>query len=89
MKQEILLEIHKLIDVVSQRLTRERPEGVDADLPLYSNKLSPKDVEQIRAGLQAGLAATVEAEGFEALVVLGRPQDENEAGSLIVTFQKL
>jgi len=89
MNQEILLEIQNLFDVVRGRLIREAPEGIDADLPLYSNKLSPKDVEQVRAGLQAELAAAAEAGGFEPLVVLGRPQDENEAGSLVVTFQKL
>ena len=87
MKQEIALEVITLLDVVKKRLDRERTEGIQAVLPLFSNKLSPKDVEQIRADFQAKLKA--EAEGFEPLVVIGRPQDENEAGSLIVTFQKL
>ena len=89
MKQEIALEVIKLLDVVKKRLDRERTEGIQAVLPLFSNNLSPKDVEQIRADFQAKLKAEAEAEGFEPLVVLGRPQDENEAGSLIVTFQKL
>jgi len=89
MNQEILLEIQKLFDVVRRRLNGERPEGIDADLPLYSNELSLGDAEQIRAGLQAELAAALEVEGFEPVVLLGRPQDENEAGSLIVTFQKI
>ena len=85
MNQEISLEIQTLFDVVKQRLDCEHPEGIDADLPLYSNKLSEQDVEQIRAGLQAKLAP--ESKGFEPVVALGRSQDVNEAGSLIVSFQ--
>lgn len=87
MNQEIALEVQKLLDVVKRRLDGELPEGVDVNLPLYSNRLSQKDVEKIRALLQAELAVATEVEGFEPLVVPGRPQDKNEAGSLIVTFK--
>ena len=86
MNQKILLEIQTLFDVVKRRLDTEHPEGIDADLPLYSNELSEKELEQIRAGLQAKLAT--ELNEFRPVVALGRSQDENEAGSLIVSFRK-
>ncbi|MEX5547858.1 hypothetical protein Q1J68_19760 [Pseudomonas pergaminensis] len=89
MNQEIALEVITLLDVVKTRLDSELPEGIQVSLPLFSNNLSPKDLEQIRADLQAKLKAEPVVDGFEPLVALGRPQDENEAGSLIVTFQKL
>ncbi|WP_447096846.1 hypothetical protein [Pseudomonas sp. CF10PS3] len=89
MNQEIALEVITLLDVVKKRLDSESPEGIQVGLPLFSNNLSPKDLEQIRADLQAKLKAEAAVDGFEPLVALGRPQDENEAGSLIVTFQKL
>ncbi|AUO23225.1 hypothetical protein [Pseudomonas sp. NC02] len=89
MNQEIALEVITLHDVVKKRLDSERPEGIQVGLPLFSNKLSPKDLEQIRADLHAKLKAEAVVDGFEPLVALARPQDENEAGSLIVTFQKI
>jgi hypothetical protein len=87
MNQEIPREIQKLFDVVSRRLGREHPEEISADLPLYSNTLEQDQTEEIRSGLQAKLRFAVN--GFAPVVTLGRAQDENESGSLIVNFEKL
>lgn len=84
MNREISDEIESLSNVVRRRLETETPDSVAPNLLLYSNKLQDKEIEAIRSGLEAELASA--ASGFAPHVVLGRPQDENEAGSLIVSF---
>lgn len=84
MNRAISDEIQKLFNVVSRRLETEAPDSVSPNLPLYSNKLQDEEIEAIRSGLQAELVSAVS--GYVPHVTLGRVQDENEAGSLIVNF---
>ncbi|MDH0646203.1 hypothetical protein N5D48_05235 [Pseudomonas sp. GD03858] len=84
MNREISDEINTLFNVVRRRLDTETPDSVSPSLPLYSNKLQDEEIEAIRSGLEAKLASAVS--GFVPHVALGRAQDENEAGSLIVSF---
>lgn len=82
MNQAISDEIQKLFDVVSRQLETETPGPIN--LPLYSNELQDEEIEAIRSGLQAELESAINGRASD--VTLGRVQDENEAGSLVVSF---
>ncbi|WP_369990944.1 hypothetical protein [Pseudomonas xanthosomatis] len=84
MNHGIADEVQTLSGVVRRLLEKETPGSVSTNLPLFSNKLQDDEIEAIRSGLEAALSSAVS--GYVPRVAIGRTQDENEAGSLIVSF---
>lgn len=79
-------EISNLLDVVEDQLGVDQPEGFTSGLPLFSNSLTENQIEEVRVRLQDLLVRP--ARGTVPVVTVFRPQDENQAAELKVTFLK-
>jgi len=79
-------EAQTLFEAIEGLLEDGDLEGVTKSLPLFSNKLTRDQIEEIRLALQDKLSAI--ARGAVPVVALGRQQDHNQAGELLVHFLK-
>ena len=86
MNQIISSEIQTLFDAVVCLLGSGHPEGYSGGVPLFSNSLTEEQTEEIRLGLQNRLVKI--AAGTVPVVTVDRPQDENQAANLKVSFFK-
>lgn len=84
MSHEIKVEVQTLFDAVERLLENDALEGFTKPLPLYSNALSPEEIEEIRLALQERLPSI--SRGSIAVVTQGRSQTKDQAGELLVHF---